>query len=153
MKHCIEEYLLSFHVSMIDSILGRNMINKVITSIIILPLLIVPLFCCCIKEASAATVGEEHCHDVKDSHSTNHEQSNSENAHSCDCSQLLSTTGDHSATIQADFVSQQQFSIAPSLVEPFSIVSLKGSLCLAYLGPPGRQSAVPFYTLYHSLRI
>ena len=129
------------------------MMKQLIASIIILPFFIVPLFCCCIKQASAATVGKEHCHNAQDSHSTNHEQSNSENAHSCECPQLLSTAGDQPVTIQADFAYQQQFSIAPTLVELFSVISLKGSLRLAYLDPPSGQSAVPFYTLYHSLRI
>lgn len=129
------------------------MIKKIITSIIVLPLLIVPLFCCCIKQASAATIGEEHCHDTQDSHSAKHDQSESKQSHSCDCSQLLSAAGENSIALHSDNSSQQQIPFQAAFVELFSVVPLKGALYLAYLGPPGGSSAVPFYTLYHSLRI
>lgn len=130
------------------------MIKKLIVSIIFLPLLFVPLFCCCVKGASAATVGEEHCQDDQDSHSANQDQSDSKHAHSCDCSQVLSTVGDQLIISHPDFSSQQNFSFQTTSIEPFSVISLKSSMRLAYLGPPiGNIFAVPLYTLYHSLRI
>lgn len=63
----------------------KNMIKKFLTSVIILPLMIVPLFCCCVKQASAATVIEKSCHDDHDSHAANHDQSHSKDGHLCDC--------------------------------------------------------------------
>lgn len=129
------------------------MIKKFLTSVIILPLMIVPLFCCCVKQASAATVIEKSCHDDHDSHAANHDQSHSKDGHLCDCAQLLSTTGDQSVVFNSNFLSKFQISFDSISAEPFSVVSLKGSMRMAYLGPPGNSSAVPLYTLYHSLRI
>ncbi len=131
------------------------MIKKIVSSIIILPLLIVPLFCCCFNQASAATVGEEHCQDSKDSHAVDHDKSKSTHSHSCDCSQILSTTGDNlNAAIHSDISFQHKLSFETTSIESFSFSSLKGSMRLAYSGPPiGASSAVPLYTLYHSLRI
>ncbi len=128
------------------------MFKKIIISIIFLPFLIVPLFCCCIRQAGAATVGEEHCQDEQGSHAAKHDQSK-HHSHSCDCAHSFNISLENVTTIQAGLTSGQNFFVPETTVQPFSFASLKGFMHLAYLGPPGRASEVPLYIQQHSLRI
>ena len=129
------------------------MLRKVVFSIIVLPLLIVPLFCCCNQEAMAATVGIEHCHDDEDSHSADHSDSKSDHDHACNCGHALSAALENLTTSHVTLSFVPNAFPEVTSVRPVSVVLLKGSIHVAYLGPPSRAFDVPLYTLYHSLRI
>ena len=129
------------------------MLRKAISYLIILPLLFIPLFCCCHQEAIAATVGVEHCHDDEASSATHHD-SKSDHDHSCDCNHELSTTLENFVSSHAVVTFTPNFFPETTFVKSFSVILLIGSMRLAYLGPPlGSATAVPLYTLHHSLRI
>ena len=129
------------------------MLRKVISYIIIFPLLIVPLFCCCNQEAMAATIGVQHCPDDEDSSSATHHDSKSDHDHACNCGHELSATLENFTASHAVVSFAPNFFPETTFVKFLSVVLLKGSTHLAYLGPPGRSFEVPLYTLYHSLRI
>ena len=129
------------------------MLRKIVSFIIVFPLLIVPLFCSCVQKVEAGTVGVEHCSHDEDSHSAKHDESQSEHGHSCNCDHALNVAIENLTTSQANFSFVPNFSPVSIFIEPVSVVLLKGSMHLAYLGPPGKSSAVPFYIQYHSLRI
>ncbi len=129
------------------------MFKKFIASILILPFLIVPLFCCCITQAQAAAPGVEHCNDDQDEHGATHEHGDHHSSHSCDC-HSYSTAAENAPTVHAALLSFPNFFPTIDVVTLKSATSSKGSLGFAYLGPPiGEASTVPLYTLYHSLRI
>ncbi len=130
------------------------MIRRIVSFIVILPLLIVPLFCCCIQKAEAATVGMGHCHDDDgDAHSAKHDESKADHDHACNCGHTSSSVLENISTSQISFLFAHSSFPAITFIKPISIVLLKGSSYPTYLGPPGSSSAVPLYTLYHSLRI
>jgi hypothetical protein len=129
------------------------MIKKLVVSLIVLPLLIVPLFCCCIKQASAATVGEDHCQNSQDEHGATSGHADHNSSHSCDC-HSFSTAAENPQTVSIAFLSVQKLFPSVDFTEFRQTIFTKGSMRLAYLGPPiGVLSEVPLYTLYHSLRI
>ena len=129
------------------------MFRKIVTSIIVFPFLIVPLLCCCTQPAMASSVGVEHCQDSQDEHSAKHDQSEHHSG-SCDCAHTLNASIEKITAFQVVLPSSQSFSADTNLVKPFVVSSLKASIHLAYLGPPlGSATAVPLYTLHHSLRI
>ncbi len=128
------------------------MLKKFISLFIVFPLFIVPLVCCCVKPAQAgATVG--HCDDSNEHGSTDHkEHSGKTHSHaSCDC-HSFSTAAENVSAIQIISSASDQFASLET-TEPRFVAAFKGSLHLAYLGPPGSVATVPLYTLYHSLRI
>ena len=131
------------------------MFKNLIVSFLILPFLVVPLFCCCINSAQAATATVAHCEDSDHGSTTDHHKnSDTDHSHaSCDC-HSLSTAAENGSSIQIAIphFSGDFFTTSDTLELGFTLVS-KGSLRTAYLGPPGGSSAVPLYTLYHSLRI
>ena len=127
------------------------MIKKIFTSIFILSFLVLPLFCCCAQQASAATVGINCCDDKQDAYSEKQDQSE-HHSHSCDCSHSLSVSFEKTSAFQIDLPSGQNL-FAASTVQSFSVTALKNSMHLAYLGPPGRAFEVPLYIQQHSLRI
>ena len=130
------------------------MLKKIFISIIVLPLLIVPLFCACTQQASASIIGVEHCHDDEDSSSaTHHDESGPGHEHACNCGHALNAVFEKPTTSQAVLSFAPNSFPVPIFIEPASVVLLKGSMHLAYLGPPGRAFEVPLYTQYHSLRI
>lgn len=129
------------------------MFKKFIASILILPFLIVPLFCCCITQVQAAATGVEHCNDDQDEHGATHDHGDHRSSHSCDC-HSISTAAESTPTVHAVLLSFPNFFSAIDVVTLKSAIYLKGFMRFAYLGPPiGIASAVPLYTLYHSLRI
>ncbi len=129
------------------------MLKKCIASILILPFLVVPLFCCCVKTAEAGTTGVEHCNESQDEQETTHDHADHNSSHSCDC-HSYSTAAENAPTVHVALLSFSNFFPAIDVVSLKSVVYPKGSMRLAYLGPPiGNASAVPLYTLYHSLRI
>ena len=128
------------------------MFRKIIASLIIFPLLIVPLFCCCIKQAHADTE-VEHCNDSDADHSATHDHADHNSSHSCDC-HSFSTAVETVAIIHIAFSSFPNVFPAIDVVPLKSLTYLKGSVGLASLGPPiGVSSAVPLYIKFHSLRI
>ena len=129
------------------------MLQKVISYLIILPLFIVPLFCCCHQEAMAATVGVEHCPDDEDASSATHHDPKSDHDHACNCGHELSATVENFTASHAVLSFVPNFPPETTFVRPVSVILLKGSTHLAYLGPPGRVSEVPLYIQQHSLRI
>ena len=130
------------------------MVRKIFSFIFILSLLIVPLFCCCHTEAVAATLGVEHCHDDADSHSANHDASKSDHDCSCNCGHELNAALENSSTLQADFSFGHNYYPEITVLIPKSITLLKGSVHLAYLGPPlGEAYVVPLYIQQHTIRI
>ena len=129
------------------------MFKKFIASILVLPFLIVPLFCCCITQAQAAATGVEHCNVDQDEHGATNDHADHNSSHSCDC-HSFSTAAENSTVVHAALLSFPNFFPTIDVVAIKSASYLKSSMNLAYLGPPiGAASAVPFYTLYHSLRI
>ena len=128
------------------------MFKRFIASILILPFLIVPLFCCCITQAQAGATGVEHCNDDQDKHGTTHEHGDQHSSHSCDC-QSYSTAAENAPTVHVALLSFPNSFPAIDVVSLKSVAYSKGFMRLAYLGPPIGISAVPLYTLYHSLRI
>lgn len=129
------------------------MLKKCIASILILPFLIVPLFCCCVKQAQAAVTGVEHCQDSDDDHSATHDHADHNSSHTCDC-HSFSTAAENVPTIHVALSSFPHFFPAIDVVAFKSAVYSKDFRSLAYLGPPlGAASAVPFYIQHHSLRI
>lgn len=128
------------------------MFKKFVASILILPFLIVPLFCVC-KTAQAAPLGVEHCQDGDDDSADHHEHSKADHAHaSCDC-HSLSTVAENTPTAHISFLSFPNLFPAVDVTALKSAIHFKGPVHIAYLGPLGVSSAVPLYTLYHSLRI
>lgn len=126
------------------------MFRKILSSVIILPLLVVPLFCCCIKQVHAS--GVEHCQDQDEHSGTSHHSDADHSTNNCDC-RSLSIAVENTATFQVALLAFHSF-FATLDGEGPSLTFTKGSLRLAYLGPPlGSQSAVPLYIQYHSLRI
>ena len=131
------------------------MLKKLIASILIIPFLIVPLICCC-SQAQAASLGVGHC-DTDSDHSTSahHEDSKAaDHSHApCDC-HSFSAVGESLTIFQVGFSLSKNFFPDTAFIEPISVTLLKGSMNLAYLGPPlGKASTVPLYIQYHSLRI
>ena len=130
------------------------MLRKIVSFVIILPLLIVPLLCCCNQTAMAATVEVEHCHDDEDSPSTTrHDESGSDHDDACNCGHALNAVLENLTTSQVTFLFGHNYFPEITSIEPISVVLLKGSIYPAYLGPPGRSSEVPLYIHQHSLRI
>ena len=129
------------------------MLRKIVFFIIIFSLLIVPLFCCCNQTAMAATVGVEHCHDDEDSPSAaHHDESGSGHDHACNCGHALNAVLENPTPSQITFSFGHNLFSETTSVAPISVTLLKG-FYLAYLGPPGRASAVPLYIQQHSLRL
>ena len=131
------------------------MIRKIVVSIVIFPLLILPLFCCCIKQAQAAVPQVAPCHNSQATDVvTKNDHSKAKHSHSCDCPQSLGSVADNVSTANVAFLSFQKF--FPSLdFQETRITNLsRTSIHLAYLGPPiGVSAVVPLYIKYHSLRI
>ena len=128
------------------------MFRKIIASILILPFLIVPLFCCCVQQAEAAATGVEHCQD-SDDHSATHDHADHNSSHTCDC-HSFSTPAENITTINIAFLSFPNFFPAIDVLALKSADYFKTSMRLAYLGPPiGVSSTVPLYIRHHSLRI
>lgn len=128
------------------------MLKKIVASIIVFPLLIVPLFCSCIKQAHADTE-VEYSHDPTEDHSATADHTDHSSSHSCDC-HSFSTAAENVLTAQIALLSFSNVFPATDVVSLKLATYLKGSMRFAYLGPPiGVLSAVPLYTLYHSLRI
>ena len=129
------------------------MFMKFIASILILRFLIVPLVCCCMKQAQAAISGVECCDDSKDEHGATHEHADHHSSsNSCDC-HSFSTAAENASTVHVAVLSFFNSYLAIDVLALKSVTFLKGSMRMAYLGPPGGPSTVPLYTLYHSLRI
>jgi hypothetical protein len=128
------------------------MFKKIIASIIVLPILVVPLFCSCESQAHADTeVG--HVEDSQGNHPATHDHSDRNSPDSCNC-HSFSIPAENTATIHIAFLSFPNFFPAIDAVSFKSITYPKGSMRFSYLGPPiGALSALPLYIQFHSLRI
>ena len=129
------------------------MFRKVVSCLVIFPLFIVPLFCSCVQRAEAGTVGVEHCHDDEGSHSAKHDDSKADHDHACNCDHALNAALENLTASQVSFSFAHNFFSKTIFLEPISVILLKGSTYLTYLGPPGKASEVPLYIQQHSLRI
>ena len=127
------------------------MLRKIVFFIIVLPLVVVPLFCSCGQKVEAATVGVEHCQDDGGgANSANHDASKADHhKHLCNCAQAVLaniTTFRLSFSFVHNSFSETVFAEA--------IPALRTPVHFAYLGPPlGNSSEVPLYIQQHSLRI
>ena len=128
------------------------MLRKAVSFLILFPLLIVPLFCSCVQKVEAASIVKDDCCDG-DSHSAKHDESKSGHAHSCDCGHAQNAVFENLTTSQIHFSSPYNFFSGVVSINPVSITLLKGSIHLAYLGPPGIASEIPLYILQRSFRI
>jgi hypothetical protein len=128
------------------------MFKKIVASIILLPILIVPLFCSCESKAHADTeVG--HVDDFQGDHPATHNHSDHNSSDTCNC-HSFSTAAENAATIHIAFLSLPNFFPAINAVSFKSIFYSKSLVRYAYLGPPiGALSVVPLYIQFHSLRI
>ena len=98
-------------------------------------------------------MGVENCSHDEDSSSAKHDESKSDHHHQCNCDHALSAALENLTTSQASLSFVPNLFPGSILTAPVSAVLLKGSIHVAYLGPPGQAVDVPLYTLYHSLRI
>ena len=129
------------------------MLRKIVSFIIVLPLLIIPLFCCCNQEAEAAVVGGEYYHNNEDSHSAKHNDSKSDHDHNCNCGHALNAIFENLTTSKLSLLFAHNFFPETTFAQSLSVVLFKANIYFAYLGPPGRPSEVPLYIQQHSLRI
>lgn len=129
------------------------MFKKFIVPVLILPFLIVPLFCCCTTQVQADATGVEHCNDDQDEHGTTHEHGDHHSSNSCDC-HSYSIAAENAPIVHVALLSFPNSFPTIDIISLKSVAYPKGSMRFAYLGPPiGKASTVPLYTLYHSLRI
>ena len=125
------------------------MLRKILSFLIIFPLVIVPLFCSCVQNVEAATVGVDH--DDEGTASTKHDGSKPGHAHSCDCGHAQNAVLENITTSKISFSFVHNSFPGTTFIKPISV--LRTPIHIAYLGPPGRAFEIPLYTQQHSLRI